>query len=139
MAFESAALCESMADDVVAFAECGGEVLARLTPAAHFSLDFAEFRLEPIEVGERCLRLLSNRVTCIRVDFLTKKPDPRVPGAMDLATIMGGLTLDHVEQCRLARAVGTDDADAISCANDDRSASKEHSVTDSFFELRESQ
>jgi hypothetical protein len=49
------------------------------------------------------------------------------------------MLIDDVEQRRLASAIWPDDADSIARANHDRSAGEEHSVTDSPFELRESQ
>jgi len=58
---------------------------------------------------------------------------------MDLATVMRGLAMDHVKKGRLSRAVRSDDADSVSRANHDRCAGKEHSVTNSLFELSKAQ
>jgi hypothetical protein len=60
VASESAGLREAVTDDVVAFAECRRERGPRRAAAAHLGLELTEFLLEPVELGERGMRIFSH-------------------------------------------------------------------------------
>jgi len=55
------------------------------------------------------------------------------------APVAGLLAGEGVEERRLARAVGADDADPVARADHGRGATEEHSVADALFEIFESQ
>ena len=105
-----------------------------LAAAAHLALRSRRFLPRAVELGQGGSRLVAHAVA---------KREGRSPGAAcrcascearwTWPAVDGLLAEHHPQQRRLARAVRSDDADAIAGAEHQRDAAKEHAVADRSF------
>ena len=117
LALESAAEGEGAAAAVVAFREIPGNFFPGVSQTLHLALEISHLDLEGVEVGKHRRHLLAHRVFAGRIDLLLEQTYAYVAGCDDTPVVGRFQAPGDLQQCGLAGAVGSHQADAVASAN----------------------